>query len=265
MDGAQFTALRSRVNTATIGAILRLWSSLDSWRDGDATQFVAQAVPLARAGQSTVAQLTSAFIADQAGDAFHTTVAPPTVPSDLIDEVRGGVEPAEVYRRPFVEVYTALSRGRTLLEAVTAGGSRLDEIADLELQRAYSLAAAHAMNTLPGRYQPEHWRRRTTGAHSCALCVVASTHRYSRGDLHPIHRHCDCRVEPDYGGSAGQIADDGILGRVHTAVQELLGTSDSGARSPDYRQLVVDMTAVHGELGPLLVRPRDHFTGPGEI
>lgn len=264
MDGAQFTAARSRITTVTTAAVGQLWSAQQSWRDADADRFVAQAAPLVQAGQTTIADLTSIYIADQATANFDTTVAPPTIAAQLVTGGRG-VPPEVVYRRPFVEVYTALTDGRTLAEAVGLGRSRTSEITDLDLQRAYSLAADAAMGGLPERYRPRQWRRVLTGAHSCALCVIASTHRYRRGDLHPLHRACDCRVEPDYGGVAGQAFDDRRLEQVHAAVQALTGRSDRGARNPHYGQLVVDITAEHGELGPLLVYPRDHFDRPGDL
>lgn len=264
MDGAQFTTLRSRINASTIATVLRIWSTLDSWRDRDAARLARLVVPVVQAGQVTVGQATSAYMASQAGQAFNATVAPPAVPAAVVIGGRG-VPGGEVYRRPFVQIYTALDAGKSLLDAVGIGRSRLAEIADLDLQRAYSLAAQHAMNNLPERYRPRLWRRVTTGGHSCALCVVASTHRYHRSDLHPIHRKCDCRVEPDFSGDAGQMLDDNVLERVHAAVADLTGTSDRGGRAPDYRQLIVEMTAEHGELGPLLVRPSDHFTGPSDL
>lgn len=260
MDGAQFTALRQRVNASTLSTVLRIWASLDAWRDADAARFALAAVPVVQAGQTTVAQLTAAYIADEASAAHNTTIPPPVIPAREVTNGRQ-VTPTEVYRRPFVEVYTALAGGKALADAVGIGRSRLDEITDLDLQRAYSLAAQQAMDRLPEQYQPRRWRRVTVGQ-SCALCVVASTQRYKRSHLNPIHRACDCRVVPDYSGQIGQAFDDNLLERTHAAVKELTGQFDPGARTPDYRQLIVDMTAEHGELGPLLVRPRDQFTGP---
>lgn len=264
MDGPEFTARWVQLNTATQTAVLRLWDELTSWRDVDADRFIEQAVPLIQAGQATVATLTALFMADRASEQFDVTVQPPEVPVETVTGGRG-VPAEEVYRRPFVEIYTALSAGRPLTTAVDLGRNRLDQIADLDLQRAYSLAAQAAMDDLPEDYRPRFWRRVTTGGKTCALCVVASTQRYTRGDLRRIHRRCDCRVEPDYGGETGRRRDDVRLERVHAAVQELTGRSDRGARDPDYSQLIVEMTAEHGELGPLLVRPRDGFTGPDDL
>lgn len=261
MDGPEFTAQWLRLNTATQTAVLSLWDQLDSWRDRDAERFVAQAVPLIQAGQGTVAALTSLFMADQASEYFDVPVPPPEVPLEVVTTGRG-VPAEQVYQRPFVDIYTALSQGRPLSTAVALGRTRLDEIADLDMQRAYGLAAREAMDNLPDEYRPRYWRRVTTGRKTCALCIVASTQIYSRGDLRRIHRRCDCRVEPDYSGRTGRKRAGVLLERVHAAVRELTGEDDRGARNPDYRQILVEISAEHGELGPLLVRPGDRYTGP---
>jgi hypothetical protein len=259
VDGEEFTARRAGINAATEAAVLELWDGQTSWRDLDSAEFVEQAVPVVQAGQGTVGALTSVYVADTVTAQFGEYVDPPAVDEDTIQNGRG-VPAGEVYRRPYVELYTALAGGRPLSTALELARARLSEIADLDLQRAYSLAARQAMEGLPDEFRPQYWRRVTRGA-SCALCIVASTERYSRGNLNPIHRRCDCRVEPDYSGATGRALDDARLGRVHAAVAELLGRSDPGARAPDYRSIsVAELIGEHGELGPMLVRPRDHFT-----
>lgn len=263
MDGGQFTAQRAQVNETTESVVLELWESLGSWRDNDAADFVAQAVPIVQAGQSTVSDLTAIYVAERAEEAFGDAVAAPDIPLDTVTSARG-VPAEDVYRRPFTTVYTALSQGRSLADAVDLGRNRLSEITDLDLQRTYSVAADRAMNGLPSRYRPQFFQRVTTGGKTCAKCVVASTQRYRRGNLSPIHRKCDCRVEPLYNAN-DQVIAPGRLEAVHQAVADLTGRADRGARNPDYSQIVVDMTAYHGELGPMLVNPRDRFTGPGDI
>lgn len=264
MDGEEFTARRAGINAVTEAAVLQLWDAQDSWRDPDSAAFIEQAVPVVQAGQGTVGALTSVYMADTVTARFGDYVDPPAVDEQAIIGGRG-VPADEVYRRPYVELYTALAGGRPLTTALELARARLSEIADLDLQRAYSLAAQQAMDGLPDEFRPQFWRRVTRGA-SCALCIVASTERYRRGNLNPIHRRCDCRVEPDFGGDAGRALDDTRLARVHAAVAELLGRSDAGARAPDYRALRVDeLIGEHGELGPMLVRPRDQFTGPDDI
>ena len=48
-------------------------------------------------------------------------------------------------------------------------------------------------------------------------------------------------------------------------VTELTGDSDASPRGADLRRLLVSMTLEHGELGPVLVRPHDHFTTAAEL
>ena len=97
------------------------------------------------------------------------------------------------------------------------------------------------------------------------MCVVASTQRYRIENLNPIHPGCNCAVDPLFGDVSELVIEPELLEAVHDAVGQLTGASDRGAREPDYRQLLVSATAEHGELGTLLVRPRDQFTGPGDL
>jgi hypothetical protein len=180
--------------------------------------------------------------------------------------LRRGVDTDQVYERPFVEIYTALSKGKPLTKAVELGEVRLREIAELDLQQTYAVASQSAMEQLPGDQQPQFWRRQLVGAKNCALCLLASTQRYHVKTLNPIHGNCDCRVEPVWGHQdPGQVIEPDLLERVHDAVQELTGVTDRGGREPDYRKIVIEMTQEHGELGPMLARPLDHFTTEGDL
>jgi hypothetical protein len=178
-----------------------------------------------------------------------------------------GVPYEEVYRRPFATVYTHLSRGAPLEEAVERGATRLAGIAEADLQQTYAHAAQAAMEALdvPEADRPRFWRRVLIGTGNCALCVIASTQRYRVEELNPIHPGCDCEVAPLFGSDPGQVIEPDLLDQVHTAVEELTGDHDRGGRATDYRRLMVQMTREHGELGPMLVRPRDAFTSADDL
>ena len=97
----------------------------------------------------------------------------------------------------------------------------------------------------------QFYRRVLTGRENCALCVVASTQRYYRGDLLPIHPGCDCGVQPLPPGLAvNQVIDEDLLEQVHQITADRLGVSDRGGRTPDYRKLLT--VSEHGEYGPTL-------------
>lgn len=268
MTPEQFAVLRRNLSERLITTLVRLFVGLGSWRDDDADEFVAQAVPLIQGGQRSLAALTAAFVAAQASEALGTTLAPPGVPDDEAIELRMGIDAEQVYRRPFATVYNALAKakkGASLTSAVELGRVRLEQIAEMDLQQTYARASRAALQGLPAEARPRFWRRVLTGLENCALCTIASTQRYTVEDLNPIHPNCDCQVQGIFGRDPGQVIDPDLLEQVHTAVEELTGRADRGARAPDYRQLMVRMTPQHGEIGPLLVRPRDRFTGPGDL
>lgn len=154
---------------------------------------------------------------------------------------------------------------RRLDIAVHKGRIRLEELVESDLQLAYSHASRLAMERSEERAAIRYWRRVLRGESSCALCVLASTQRYRVEELNPIHPGCDCEVEPAAKDDPSAREDKDAADRLHAAVQELLGTSDRGGRAPDYRQIMVQTIRIHGELGPLLVRPRDNFTSKSDV
>lgn len=265
MTPDQFALLRRNMSKRLVATLVRLFLGLGSWREADADRFVAQAVPLLQGSQRALAALTSIFIAEQASAGLGRTIAPPGVPDSEVLDLRTGIDVESVYRRPFVELYTALSQGKTMTDALRLSRVRLAEIAEMDLQQTYARASRAVLGALPESDRPRFWRRVLSGLENCAMCVVASTQRYTVSDLNPIHGGCDCFVEGIWGPDPGQVIAPDLLEQVHAAVQDLTGKADRGAREPDYRELMVQMTAEHGELGVLLVRPRDHFTGPDEL
>jgi hypothetical protein len=260
----RFARLRRALSTRLTTTLVRLFFGLESWRDADADRFVAQAVPLLQGSQRSLAALAAAFTAAQASEALGRPAAPPGVPDDAVLGLRG-VDPLLVYRRPFATVYNDLSKGKSLTEALESGRVRLSEIAEMDLQQTYAHASRAALNALPAGARPRFWRRVLVGEENCGMCVIASTQRYTVGELNPIHPGCDCTVAGIWGRDPGQVIAPELLEQVHQAVQDLTGASDRGAREPDYRHLTVQMTRRHGELGALLVRPNDRFTGLADV
>ena len=263
-----FAEARRTLSQRLITALARLFLGLGNWRNSDADLFVAQAVPLVHGAQRLLAALISNHIAGQATTELGWPVAPPGVPDIAAVNLRHGVDADVVYRRPFTSLYTALAHGQTLGDAVAAGRLRLEQIAEADLQQTHAHATQAAMRALPPEARARYWKRVLVGDESCALCVVASTNQYSLGELNPIHPGCDCDVQAVFSrgdDTAHAEKESALLERVHAAVEELTGQADRGGRTPDYRHLLVDMTAVHGELGPLLVRPHHRFTGPHDL
>lgn len=260
MIPSAFALLRRGLTNRLLRALLTQWDGLGAWHRNDAQRFSAAAVPLVLGAQTALAGLVTSYVANTAAVALKAPVAPPAIPAEAHGSRLRLLDPQEVYQRPFVATWTQLAAKQPLADAVASGRARLREVAEADMQQAYAESAQAAMEGLPEAQQPTGWRRVLTGRTSCALCVVASTQLYHRIERNRVHPGCDCTVEPFYGPRT-QVIDPQRLEQVHTAVAMLTGQApDRGARAIDYRHLLTTMTRVHGELGPLLVRPQDRFT-----
>jgi hypothetical protein len=223
------------------------WDSLPHYRASAVEDMIEAITPRVTAGQLRIADLTRAYLAQCARELGWKVVLPPIDQ----DEIRGarGVDPRVVYRRPAVDVYTALAAGKPLPQAAAEGRLRLTQLIGGDMQLAKVHASRQSMRGYPEEGQ--FYRRVLTGRENCALCVVASTQRYYRGDLLPIHPGCDCDVQPLPPGLAvNQVIDEGLLEQVHQITVDRLGVSDRGGRTPDYRKLLT--VSEHGEYGPTL-------------
>lgn len=223
------------------------WDSLPHYRASAVEDMIEAITPRVTAGQLRIADLTRAYLAECARELGWKVVLPPIDQ----DEIRGarGVDPRVVYRRPAVDVYTALAAGKPLPQAAAEGRLRLTQLIGGDMQLAKVHASHQSMRGYPEEGQ--FYRRVLTGRENCALCVVASTQRYYRGDLLPIHPGCDCGVQPLPPGLAvNQVIDEDLLEQVHQITADRLGVSDRGGRTPDYRKLLT--VREHGEYGPTL-------------
>ena len=223
------------------------WDSMPHYRASAVEDMIEAITPRVTAGQLRIADLTRAYLAQCARELGWNVVLPPIDQ----DEIRGarGVDPRVVYRRPAVDVYTALAAGKPLPQAAAEGRLRLTQLIGGDMQLAKVHASRQSMRGYPEEGQ--FYRRVLTGRENCALCVVASTQRYYRGDLLPIHPGCDCGVQPLPPGLAvNQVIDEDLLEQVHQITADRLGVSDRGGRTPDYRKLLT--VSEHGEYGPTL-------------
>lgn len=278
---AATVALRARVKLMTDA-----WFGAEGYRTQGAEAFINAMVPTLDIAQQTMADLTSAYLTQQIVTLGGGTTAAVGIPSSLVtgSAIRG-VDPAEVLRRPYEQLWTALSQGKSLDQAVQIGRVRAESISMTNLQLAKTAAGREVMR---GDSRVVGYRRVLTGLHSCGLCIIASSQRYHKADLMPIHPSCDCAIAPIIGthdpgrsinsatltqgalmsgktesgvpvyGHDGTIELGDLVGPVHDAIQERFGQHASDARTIDYRKVLI--THEHGEYGPTLAVASHSFT-----
>jgi len=244
------------VRTRVVDYAKALWGGMGSWRDADVERFVNQVLPRVLAGQRSVAGLTDAYLARVIGASQIGVVDTSAL---------RGVDPTEVYRRPAVQMRTDLSTGVPFPTALKGSLTRLVSLVSTDIQLA-SRAQSHQVME---KRRIAGYRRVLVGPGDCALCVIASTQRYHRGNLLPIHPGCNCTVDP-------QVIDSALLNATHQQVAEFAGVSDPGARDlgnakktsagksvSDYTDLII--THQHGELGAVLAWRGQAFTAAADL
>jgi hypothetical protein len=244
-----------------IAYLERLWQGMPDYFDATMADFVATVAPVMEGAQRQVAAATDAYLAQLETATIRTPARPIGVPAEATStQTMRGVSPAELWRRPAKTVYRSLADGLDLVEAQRRGMVRLRSIAATDLQLAHTHAATYCMSrtaTVRG------YRRVTRGGISCALCLLASTQRYHKGDLMPIHPGCHCRVRAIHGDNdPGASIAPGQLGAVKAAIAQFTG--GDGRLSPEsYKQhLIVHQ---HGEIGPVLGVRGQSFTTPADL
>ena len=167
------------------------WDRYGGLDDVAQRSFAAAAAEIVDASKAQVSTITAGYIAANdlaaVGEVTPVIAAPPVI--------RGGVPTVEVYARSVVEARVRIAAGATFEDAMNAGRARATGTAltDVTLTNKATMA-----RVAPLRPWVVGYRRILTGR-SCALCAAASTQRYRRPDLMPIHQRCDCDVGEIYG------------------------------------------------------------------
>jgi hypothetical protein len=243
MQSAQREALAGRI----LALIEQEWSSLGTWDARDVDRFLTRVLPIVSGGQKMTARIVDVHISQILSEMTGDTIPTVGLSGTDLENLRG-VPAGEVYRRPFVEVWSALKNGELFADAIEVGRSRLNEIADDDM----SLAYRHA-NRLTLERQPRvtGYRRivrpELSKGGTCPLCHLAAENRYHKSELLPIHTHCRCAVMPIAGKS-----DPGA--RLNEAD---LGQMEKPNETPVIRH--------HGELGPILQIAGQHFTTEAQV
>ncbi len=217
---------QARLRTLAAAAVARAWAGLPNHDEASVAPFVAAVVPVVTAVQRQSITLADAFVARALG---RRTLGIASGPA--IDALRGDTTPADVYRRPFVTVWTALANGVPFEQALAAGAARATSLAEMDVQLAQRgglQAIQRADRTIQG------WRR-VADPGACKFCAAVDGARLRTANAMALHDRCGCSIEPEVNAAAPTPLPDDV------AVHE------------------------HGELGPTLGDPAHAFTGPGDI
>lgn len=252
---AAYVQQSSRLREATKAAIVAYFLA-GQFRDADMGRFLARAVPVVLSARQRMASLTVAYLSRALQDSGTAPVRAVSVPD--VSALRG-VDPLEVYSRPFRQVWTELSLGQDLQEAITAGQRRAEQLVATDLQ----LAKTHAAQAVMEQSSAEFYQRVLRGEHDCAKCVITSTRVYHKADLLPIHPGCNCDVQPINDLAAFKAEAKQRLMDAHDLVATTFGPDAANPSATGYSDLIV--VHDHGEYGPTLAVRGQHFTGPAAI
>lgn len=205
-----------------VDAVAEVWKTLPAYDEADVGAWLARVQPIVLAAQRQSVAVTNAYLA-RALERQPVAVDPSRI---IGAAARNGAAPAEVYRRPFVTIWTALKAGTPYADAVAAGLARATSTAatDVQLAARGTFAAVQAADPRIKGY------RRVPDAGACSFCLTVGGAFVKRATAMALHPWCGCSLAPEL-----EAAEETPLPQ-EVAVHE------------------------HGELGPVLADPGQHFT-----
>lgn len=252
-----YQASLNRLRLRAAAAAVLVWDRLGSWNEPDAMRFAETVIPVVTAAQSQAVALTDAYLSIRLGEQ----------PVGLNTEslvgagARRGAAPDVVYRRPFVGLWQGLGEQKEWVALAAGAKHRIAMTARTDVQLA---SRGAAQQRISGDQRVVGYRRVLTGLESCGFCAVATTQRYGRAQLLPLHPGCDCTVEPIIGTSdPGRVINRERLDELYAEVE---GSTDRSKLShitvdADGRPVLPEVVEIdHGELGPTLADASHHHT-----
>lgn len=221
-----YTQRLARLRTRTAAIVLARYTAAD-----DLDGFVTSAVTPTLAGQRAAALLTIAYAQRSTGQLVDVDpdrhigarLRGVSIEAQYGRAVNGASDAAEALRMVETTAYTGV---QTAMRSAS--------------QEAFS------QTNIVG------YRRVLTGL-SCGRCAAASTKRYHKADLLPIHAHCDCSIAPIVGDSdPGAVINSELLGRLKGETPDYWNArhfkvTEDGQIVPPPVRVVQD-----AELGPVL-------------
>lgn len=263
-QAAQFDALvaaqsTSRAQLAQIAVLTATGrvAAMDeaAWYDDQAVAQLAYLIG-AQVGsvQRQTAALTDAYLARMTSLSLGRTVRPVGVGS--VAQLRG-VTNALVYRRLGENYRYQRSLGKDHQAAAADTSQRAAVMADTDATLAMRAQARRFMTQRRISTYRRVIRPEASAGGVCGLCIAAADRLYYKADLLPIHDRCHCEVAPILDGK-----DPGF--NLNAAdLDNLYGAAGSTSRE-DLKRVKVQIHH-HGELGPVLAKLGQKFTGPNDL
>lgn len=249
---ATYRDIQRQLRRRSAAAVATAWTRLGSYNEADVERFVEQIRPVVQGARQASARATEAYLTS------YTDGGPVGLPAP---QIRNGISVDDVYRRPFVDVWTNLAAGRRWEDAVRSGQIRAVGAVNTDIQLASTHTSQMWIETQPA---VTGFRRVLGPGDNCGLCIAASSQRYRRQDLMPIHSNCGCSVSPLFDGQRpDRDAYDEVL-RLAEPVADRQGRSVTDRRVLSRVRPGRDRPDVqvreHGELGPTLTDASHSFT-----
>lgn len=234
-----------RTRNAVAARVAANWERLPDYRDDRVPGFLAATLPVVAAGQHRAVALTSAYLSRTLG----MGVVALDVASLVGANVRGGVDPSEVYTRPFVTTWAAIA-SIGLDAAIAKGLSRLTATVhvDVAMSARDSLLAFRDQTGESAGGGIVGWRR-VADPGCCDFCHRIDGARTGPTEPQPLHNRCGCTAEPI-------TRADGLSSLRGPALRpgSVIGLGDAATQIRE-----------HGELGPVITAASDAFAGPGDL
>ncbi|HYJ21619.1 MAG TPA: hypothetical protein VEW07_06325 [Solirubrobacterales bacterium] len=233
-----------RLRESLIEALARIWQSLPGYDRENVDEWLSKALLVVLAAQRQSVALTNAYLAR----AMERQPLGLDLPELTGAGVRNGAAPEAVYERPFVTVWSALGAGTDWEQSVQDGLARATSTGAMDTQlsmRAAAMAIEEADTNLFGF-------RRVANPEACIFCkeVDGAYVKGADGFVMGLHNHCGCGLE--------------ALREPHPGAVKLPDGTE--IRAFAYGPLNDNVALEdHGELGPVLVDPNQHFTSQAEL
>lgn len=185
----RYDRLLTNYRTRTAFALAAAWDQLESYGEDDIAVFASTVAPvLAGAKRTAVATSTAVF-------ALSLGIRPPSLSADAVD-----VQPR--IDHPFLALWHAVSEGRPNDEALAAGRSQAEAVAQDFVQQTSRRTGDAVANLVDYRVQ---WRR-VPNAGACSWCRTVAGQLYRTAESADFgHDRCFCMVIPAEGGDAQRV------------------------------------------------------------